>query len=173
MLKINGWKWKSISMWIDESIWWGMLMAKKLEWKKSSQVRITTDGQSARLSRCQAAIWGQRKDLYYYQTVVGSVDVGRSLWREDGSIIYNCCWSSLVILKSASLDSWRHFTVSNSRLPQPGGPGLRIYIPKEQGGSVIPPGTGFPFHCLLRLAGLRWSYSWSFSQLGPPRKHLL
>jgi hypothetical protein len=34
-------------------------------------------------------------------------------------------------------DSW-HFTVSESRLPQPGGPGLRIYIPQEQGGPVIP-----------------------------------
>jgi hypothetical protein len=45
------------------------------------------------------------------------------------------------------------------RLPQPGGPGSRIYIPEEQGGPVIPPGTGFPFHRLLRLAGLRWRYS--------------
>jgi hypothetical protein len=24
----------------------------------------------------------------------GFVDVGRSLWRENGSAIYNCCWSS-------------------------------------------------------------------------------
>jgi hypothetical protein len=39
------------------------------------------------------------------------------------------------------------------RLPQPGGPGSRIYIPQEQGGPVIPPGTGFPFCRLLRLAG--------------------
>jgi hypothetical protein len=38
------------------------------------------------------------------------------------------------------------------RLPQPGGPGSRIYIPQEQGGPVIPPGTGFPFCRLLRLA---------------------
>jgi hypothetical protein len=28
--------------------------------------------------------------------------------------------------------------------------------PKDQ---VIPPGTGFPFHSLLRLAGLQWMYS--------------
>jgi hypothetical protein len=34
-----------------------------------------------------------------------------------------------------------------------------IYIPQEQGGPVIPPGTGFPFCRLLRLAGLRWRYS--------------
>jgi hypothetical protein len=56
-------------------------------------------------------------------------------------------------------DSWPHFTVSNSRLSQPGGPGPRIYIPQEQVGPVIAPGTGFPFRRLLRLAGLRWRYS--------------
>jgi hypothetical protein len=49
--------------------------------------------------------------------------------------------------------------VSDSRLPQPGGPGPRIYIPQVLGGPVILPGTGFPFRRLLRLAGLRWRYS--------------
>jgi hypothetical protein len=34
-----------------------------------------------------------------------------------------------------------------------------VYILKEQGGPVIPPGTGFPFCRLLQLAGLRWRYS--------------
>jgi hypothetical protein len=55
-------------------------------------------------------------------------------------------------------DSWPHFTVSDSRLPQPGGSDPRIYIPQEQGGPVVPPGTEFPFRRLLRLAGLRWRY---------------
>jgi hypothetical protein len=37
---------------------------------------------------------------------------------------------------------------------------ISVFIfPQEQGGSVIPPGTGFPFRRLLRLAGLRWRYS--------------
>jgi hypothetical protein len=45
------------------------------------------------------------------------------------------------------------------RLPHPGGPGPRIYIPQEQGGQVIPPGTGFPLRRLLRLAVPRWRYS--------------
>jgi hypothetical protein len=45
------------------------------------------------------------------------------------------------------------------RFLQPGGPGPRIYIHQEQGGLVIPPGTGFFFIRLLRLAGLRWRYS--------------
>jgi hypothetical protein len=40
-------------------------------------------------------------------------------------------------------DSWRYFTLSDSRCPQPGGPGPRIYIPQEEGVSVIPLGTGF------------------------------
>jgi hypothetical protein len=40
-------------------------------------------------------------------------------------------------------------------LPQPGGPGPRMYIPQEQGGPDIPPGTGFPFSLPLQLAGLR------------------
>jgi hypothetical protein len=52
-----------------------------------------------------------------------------------------------------------HFTASDSRLPQPGGPGPRIYIPEEKGGPVILPGTGFLFRRLLRLAGLQWRYS--------------
>jgi hypothetical protein len=42
-------------------------------------------------------------------------------------------------------DSWPHFIVSDSRPPQPEGPGPRIYIPPEQGSSVIPPDPGLPF----------------------------
>jgi hypothetical protein len=34
-----------------------------------------------------------------------------------------------------------------------------IYIPQEQGGPVITPGTGFHFRSLLQLTGLRWRYS--------------
>jgi hypothetical protein len=56
-------------------------------------------------------------------------------------------------------DSWSHFTVSDSRLPQPEEPSPRNYIHQEQGGTIIPPGTGFPFRRLLQLAGLRWRYS--------------
>jgi hypothetical protein len=49
-------------------------------------------------------------------------------------------------------------TVLDSRLSQPGGPGACIYFSQEQDLSVIPPGTGFPFRRLLRLAELRWGY---------------
>jgi hypothetical protein len=52
-----------------------------------------------------------------------------------------------------------HFTVSDSRHPQHGRPGPRIYVPQEQGGSVISPVTEFPSRRLLRLAELWWRYS--------------
>jgi hypothetical protein len=38
-----------------------------------------------------------------------------------------------------------HFLLSHMRLPQPREPGPCTYIPQEQGGPVIIPGTGFPF----------------------------
>jgi hypothetical protein len=66
---------------------------------------------------------------------------------------------SAVILGSESHGARPYFTLSNTTVPQPGGPGARIYIPQEQGDPVIPPGTTFNFCSLLRLAGLRWRYS--------------
>jgi hypothetical protein len=56
-------------------------------------------------------------------------------------------------------DSRPYFTVSDSRLPQLGGPGPRMFIDQEQGGPVIPPGTGLPFRRVIHFAGLRWRYS--------------
>jgi hypothetical protein len=63
----------------------------------------------------------------------------------DESVVYNCCWSSKAQAFSGPRPAgfMTHFTVSDSRLPQPGGPGPRIYIPHEQDCPVIPPGTGF------------------------------
>jgi hypothetical protein len=89
------------------------------------------------------------------------VDVGRPLWREDGSVVYNCCWPSPAQSFSspspAELMSPYYF--------------LRFeIIPTWMARSLYlcPPGTGWPsytprhwvtFHRLLRLAGLRWRYS--------------
>jgi hypothetical protein len=53
----------------------------------------------------------------------------------------------------------RSKVVSLASNPQPGGSGPCIYVPQRQGDKVVPPGSGFPFRCLLRLAGLRWRYS--------------
>jgi hypothetical protein len=47
-----------------------------------------------------------------------------------------------VTLRSKSRRTYDHILLSHLRLPQPGGPGSHIYIPREQGGPVIPPGTG-------------------------------
>jgi hypothetical protein len=69
-----------------------------------------------------------------------------SLSREDRSVVYNRSSHSQVRVPQGSRP---HFTVSDSRLPQPRGPGPCIYIPQEQGSPVIPPGTWFPFRRLL------------------------
>jgi hypothetical protein len=39
----------------------------------------------------------------------------------------------------------RGWIVSPVPNPQPGGPGLRIYDPRGQGGPATPPGTGYQF----------------------------
>jgi hypothetical protein len=64
-----------------------------------------------------------------------------------------------VTLGSKSRRTHDHTLMSHLRLPQPGGPGPRIYIPQEQGCPVIPPGTGFPFIASYDSQGLRWRYS--------------
>jgi hypothetical protein len=46
------------------------------------------------------------------------------------------------ILNNNLLRGW---IVNPAPNPQPGGPGLRIYDPRRQGGPAIPPGTGYSF----------------------------
>jgi hypothetical protein len=48
-----------------------------------------------------------------------------------------CCFVTITFLQG--------WIVSPAPNPQPGGPGLRIYDPRRQGGPAIPPGTGYPF----------------------------
>jgi hypothetical protein len=75
------------------------------------------------------------------------------------NLLYSCFWAlpekSLLGRSPAELTTIFYCLM---RLPQPGGPGPRIHIPQEQGDPVIPPGTGFSFCRLIRLA-LRWRYS--------------
>jgi hypothetical protein len=47
-----------------------------------------------------------------------------------------------VTLGSHSRRTHNHILLSLIRLPQSGGPGSHISIPQEQGGPIIPPGTG-------------------------------
>jgi hypothetical protein len=50
-----------------------------------------------------------------------------------------------ITLQSKFRRTHDHILLSHLRILQLGGPGLCIYIPQEQGGPVIPPGSGFPF----------------------------
>jgi hypothetical protein len=116
--------------------------------------------QSTSLSWNKAPISRTRADFCYCQTVAGLLLWG-ALPNERTGLQFTIaagprqCSHSRVRFPR---DSWPYFTISDSRLPQPGGPGPCIYIPQEQGAPVIPPVTGFPFRRLLRLAGLRWTY---------------
>jgi hypothetical protein len=79
----------------------------------------------------------------------------------DWSVVYNCCWASPAQSFSGLSPTGFMTTFYSLRFetPQPGGPGPYIYIPQEQGGLVIPPGTGLHFQHLLRHTGLWWRYS--------------
>jgi hypothetical protein len=85
------------------------------------------------------------------------VDVGRSLWRENGSAVYSCCWTS---------------PAQSFLGPSPAGfvtifYSLRFETPttwRARSPYLYPPGTGWPictpkhwipFRRLLRLAGIR------------------
>jgi hypothetical protein len=122
-----------------------------------SQKYVTTDGLSTSLSWCQPP----EQDFCYCQIVVDLLMwVALSDERTGLSFTIAACprqRSHTRVL--VPRDSGPYFTVSDSRFPQPGGLGPRVHIPQEQGGPVIPPVIWFHFRRLLRLAGLRWSYS--------------
>jgi hypothetical protein len=88
------------------------------------------------------------------------------LWREDWSVVYNCCWPSPAQSLSRPSTAGLMITFYCLRFETPPTWRDRSH-PQEQGGPVIPPGNGFPFRRLLRLAGLRWRY------LNPPPRWLL
>jgi hypothetical protein len=134
--------------------------------QQSTHSTPLTDSQSqsyvtASLSRCQAPICGPKPHFCYCQTVAGLLmrcvlsDERTGLSFTIAAGPRQCSHSWVLVPR----DSGQYFTVSDSRIPQLGGPGPYIYIPQEQGGPVIPPGTGFPLRRLLRLARIRWRYS--------------
>jgi hypothetical protein len=60
-------------------------------------------GQSVLVS---SHIWGPKTRFLLMSDRFGFVHVGRPLWRVDGSVVYNCCWSSpaqLYLLRSKSV----------------------------------------------------------------------
>jgi hypothetical protein len=105
---------------------------------------------------------GAQDQILLLSDSCGFVDVGRPLWRQDAPVVHNCCRSSpaqsfsgpspaglmtiLYCLRFETQPTWR---------ARP----LYLYPPGTGWHSYIPPGTGFPFRLLLRLAGLRWKNS--------------
>jgi hypothetical protein len=86
--------------------------------------------------------------------------MGLSPWREDGSVVYNCCWPSQAQSFSGTSPVGRmtifyclRFDTSTTWRAR-----SRIYIPEEQGGPVIPTGIECSSRLFLRLTGLRWRY---------------
>jgi hypothetical protein len=99
------------------------------------------------LSWCQAPIWSPWPDICFLSDDCEFSVLGHPLWREDGSIIVQLLLglARAVTLGSKSRRTHSHILPSHLRFLQFGGPGPRNYIPQEQGGPVIPPGTGLFF----------------------------
>jgi hypothetical protein len=99
---------------------------------------------------------GPMTRFYYCQTVTGLLT-----WREDGSVVYNCCWASPAQSFSCQILP-EIVTIFYC---------LRFGTPpiwKTRSPYLYPAGTGWPNYThrhwvlsrrLLRLAGLRWRYS--------------
>jgi hypothetical protein len=112
---------------------------------------IMTDSQSASLSWCQAPIWDTRPIFPFFflcwqlrVSWCGASSLTRG-WICNLLVQLHLGLARAVTLGYGSRRTHGQILLSHLRLPQPGGPGPRIYIPQEQGGPVIPPGTGFPF----------------------------
>jgi hypothetical protein len=92
---------------------------------------------------------GAHDQSFVFCLMIAGFLMWSTLWLEDGSVIYlyNCFWAlpeqSLSGPSPAELTTIIYCLSWDS--PPLGGPGPRIYIPQEQGGPVIPLGTGFPF----------------------------
>jgi hypothetical protein len=110
------------------------------------KVEVMTDGQLVSLSWCQAPSEAQDQISIIVRQWWACWCGAPSLMRGWVSCLQLLlAFASTVILRSVLQDSWPYFTVSDSRLPQPGGPGLHIYIPQEQVGPVCTTGHWVPF----------------------------
>jgi hypothetical protein len=130
--------------------------------QSQSHSYFTTGGLQPISSSWRQAPWDPRPEfLFYNRTLAVFVLMLHPTWRQDGFVVYNCCWSSpaqsfsgpnparlvtiFYCLRFETLPTWR----ARSLYLYPPGTGWPCYTQ----------GTGFPFRRLLRLAGLRWRYS--------------
>jgi hypothetical protein len=103
---------------------------------------FTTGGLQPISSSWRRAHWDSRPDFFFVNwTTAVIVLMWYLLWREDGSVIYNCCWSSPVhSFSGPSLAGlMTTFYCLRFETPPTWSASPRIYIPQEQGGPVIPP----------------------------------
>jgi hypothetical protein len=124
-------------------------MFRHLSWSWSE---FTTDSQSVSQSWCQTPIWNPRpisiSPWNFLWTVVVLLFCSAHSDERTGlkfTVQFLLGLARTVTFTLKSRRTHGHILLSHLRLLQPGGPGPRIYISQEQGGSVIPPGTAFPF----------------------------
>jgi hypothetical protein len=67
-------------------------------------------------------------------------------------------FASAVILRSGSRGAHDHILLFQNRAFSKVEGQVPVFISPMNSGPVIPPDTGFPFHRLLRLWGLRWRH---------------
>jgi hypothetical protein len=138
-----------------------------LNWSQSQgQSCITTDGQSASLSWCQAPIWDPRP-MYHLPLII--FRRLRICWCGAPSLARSQVYAFQflrAIASTAFLRSESHGTNEPSllslflRLPQPGGPGSCIYFPQEQGSPVIPPRIGLVYLIYVLLHNISIVHIW-------------
>jgi hypothetical protein len=154
---LRGEKWSDYCWSLHSSEEWllALTLIHSLKSKLKSKSKLCCDRQSVGQSvLVSSPIWAPRPHFCCCQTVesllmwdtLSDERLGLSL-----TTAVNPCQRSNSRFR-VPRDSWPYFTVSDSRLPQLGGPGPCIYIFQEQGGPVMSPGTGFPFRRLLQLA---------------------
>jgi hypothetical protein len=100
--------------------------------------------QSVIMSWYPAPLWDLRPDITSCRNVsvwnLRSCFCGAPSLTRDG-----CAICSIITQWDESRRIRNHTLLSHLTLPEPGGPVSCTYISQEQGGSVIPLGTGFPY----------------------------
>jgi hypothetical protein len=126
--------------------------------QSQSHSYFTTSGLPPNSFSWRQAPWESRPVILFCSWTLAIIFLMQlPLWREEWSVVYNCCWSSETQSFSGPSPAglMTIFYCLSFETPQTGGPVPRIYIPQKQGGPVILPSTGFSFRRLLRLASTR------------------
>jgi hypothetical protein len=105
-------------------------------------------------------------------SVVGLSMYGCPPWREDVYVVYNCCWALAAqpFLGPSPVGLTTIFYCIRFKTPPTWSTRSPYLYPPGKMCPVIPPGTGFRFSRLLRLAWLQWRYSKRFRLLSRQSK---